>query len=1058
MESRKIIEILRGTIEPSLRQQAEEELTQIKKIIGFTPALLQVVMMNDIDMPVRQAGVIYLKNMVAQYWKDADYEAGEQIPFHIHEQDRAMIRESIVDAVVHAPDLVRVQLAVCTYQMVKHDFPGRWTTIVDKISIYLQNPDTNLWNGSLLCLYQLVKNFEYKKKEERGPLHDAMRMLLPMCYERIIHLLPDPSEHSTLLQKLILKIFYALTQYHMPLELLDNEHFTQWMEVIRQIADRTVPEQTLQVDEEERPDLPWWKVKKWALHILARIFERYGCPSTVGKEYKQFAEWFIKTFSSGILQVLLKILDQYRNKVYVSPRVLQQTLNYLEQGVGQSVAWKLLKPHMLSIIQDIIFPLMCYSDADQELWNSDPYEYVRVKFDIYEDLVSPVTAAQALLLSTVRKRKEMLEKTMVFLMQVLTTQGVDPRHKDGVMHMIGTMGNVLLKKKIYKDQMETMIATYVFPEFQSPYGFMRARACWILQNFDEIRFKSDQNILNAMNCIQNALLNDQELPVKVEAAMALSAFLASQNKAEKIVEPHIQPIVQELLKVIKETENDDLTNVMCKIVTTYTEQLTPIAVEMCTQLAATFQQVVEAEDSADEKAITAMGLLSTIETLINCMEENPEIMAAIEPITLQVVGLILTKSVMEFYEEALALIYSLTSSRVSPDLWKCFEMMYQMFKNDGFDYFTEMMPALHNYITVDTDAFLSNEAHVMAMFEMCKTILTQDCSEDDECHAAKLLEVLVLQCQGRINTSLVSIIQLVVERLLREVKTTELRTMLLQVIIATLYTAPDPLLQVLETTMLPNTNTPLTNHFIKQWLNDIDCFLGLHDRKICVLGLCTLIKLGPERLGPALQESHKEIMPALVLLFQGLKRAYAAKASEEEDGEDEEDEDDEDYEHEVLESDEDEIDDVGDEYLEKLEEKVSKSAGAAPFSITSSIQDEEEDDEDGELDEEMDETALESFTTPLDKDDCDVDEYWIFKELMQSLEQVNPVWYQALTGSLSDDQRKAMLDVATLADQRHAASESKKIQQSGGYNFTTSTNVPQSFNFGTGGAGGAFGS
>lgn len=55
---------------------------------------------------------------------------------------------------------------------------------------------------------------------------------------------------------------------------------------------------------------------------------------------------------------------------------------------------------------------------------------------------------------------------------------------------------------------------------------------------------------------------------------------------------------------------------------------------------------MDAEDGADEKAITAMGLLSTIETLINCMEENPKIMEQIEPITLQVVGLILTKSVM----------------------------------------------------------------------------------------------------------------------------------------------------------------------------------------------------------------------------------------------------------------------------------------------------------------------------------------------------------------------------------------------------------------------------
>lgn len=56
--------------------------------------------------------------------------------------------------------------------------------------------------------------------------------------------------------------------------------------------------------------------------------------------------------------------------------------------------------------------------------------------------------------------------------------------------------------------------------------------------------------------------------------------------------------------------------------------------------------MIDAEEGAEEKAITAMGLLSTIETLINCMEENPKIMEQIEPITLQVVGLILTKNVM----------------------------------------------------------------------------------------------------------------------------------------------------------------------------------------------------------------------------------------------------------------------------------------------------------------------------------------------------------------------------------------------------------------------------
>lgn len=61
------------------------------------------------------------------------------------------------------------------------------------------------------------------------------------------------------------------------------------------------------------------------------------------------------------------------------------------------------------------------------------------------------------------------------------------------------------------------------------------------------------------------------------------------------------------------------------------------------------------------------------------------------------------------------------------------------------------MPSLHNYVTVDTEAFLSNENHILAMFNMCKAVLTGDAGEDPECHAAKLLEVIILQCKGRID-------------------------------------------------------------------------------------------------------------------------------------------------------------------------------------------------------------------------------------------------------------------------------------------------------------------
>lgn len=68
------------------------------------------------------------------------------------------------------------------------------------------------------------------------------------------------------------------------------------------------------------------------------------------------------------------------------------------------------------------------------------------------------------------------------------------------------------------------------------------------------------------------------------------------------------------------------------------------------------------------------------------------------------------------------MVFDLTSKKITPDMWQMLELIYQVFKKDGFDYFLDIMPALHNYVTVDTPAFLSNPNHVIAIFDMCKSV------------------------------------------------------------------------------------------------------------------------------------------------------------------------------------------------------------------------------------------------------------------------------------------------------------------------------------------------
>ena len=71
--------------------------------------------------------------------------------------------------------------------------------------------------------------------------------------------------------------------------------------------------------------------------------------------------------------------------------------------------------------------------------------FVVVFSDVFEEFFSPTLAAQGLLHSAVSKRKQVLQKTMQFVVGVMATPNVGPRQKDGALHMIGSIADVILK-------------------------------------------------------------------------------------------------------------------------------------------------------------------------------------------------------------------------------------------------------------------------------------------------------------------------------------------------------------------------------------------------------------------------------------------------------------------------------------------------------------------------------------------------------------------------------------------------------------------------------------
>lgn len=109
---------------------------------------------------------------------------------------------------------------------------------------------------------------------------------------------------------------------------------------------------------------------------------------------------------------------------------------------------------------------------------------------------------------------------------------------------------------------------------------------------------------------------------------------------------------------------------------------------------------------------------------------------------------------------------------------------------------------------------------------------------------------------------------------------------------AGLWCSTDTVLQTLDqATLAQNTGRSVFLEFIDKWFADLDSVFGLHDRKVSVLGLCTLLQMASKRPHDISQVAPN-ILPSICLMLENLEKIYAERAQEEAD----EDDSDEEYE------------------------------------------------------------------------------------------------------------------------------------------------------------------
>lgn len=107
------------------RVRAELSLKQLENQDGLLTNVLHLVSNAEVNLGIRQAASIYLKNRIARAWpldsEDRHAKGPQALPAHF--QDRQTIRDSIVPALTVAAPILKKQLSAALGTVIQNDFP-----------------------------------------------------------------------------------------------------------------------------------------------------------------------------------------------------------------------------------------------------------------------------------------------------------------------------------------------------------------------------------------------------------------------------------------------------------------------------------------------------------------------------------------------------------------------------------------------------------------------------------------------------------------------------------------------------------------------------------------------------------------------------------------------------------------------------------------------------------------------------------------------------------------------------------------------------------------------
>jgi len=649
--------VLVATFSPdsAVRKPAEASIKTLKQYAGSLPLLLRLSSQSTslngqpVDVNVRKASAIQAKNLVRETWMTGESD-GNGSTVVVPAAEKESIRQTIVCSLLVETETVCTSLFAETINLIAiHDYPQNWQnllpTLIQSITEGGLSGNSRQVNNALIALRTLAKRYEYKKRDSRGPLDEIVKKTFPLLLSLIQNLLSTKnySLESALMMKQCLKIFWSCTQFFLSNDFTMSS-IAPWFEIFRQMmqlklpeASENVPPYNQPVDIDERDAWPWWKLKKWAIRIMHRIFERYGTPALANDDVPGALE-FATAFSNEVAPVFMgavcETLSLKTENRYCYVKVTQLCLLYVCHAVELKSTYSLLKPHLPFLVYQVCFPLICLSPEDVDMFENDPHEFIQRANDFMMEFPVARTSALGLVHALFKLRSKDIAKKLIEFLATIVQQyystPVESRDHikfDGALNLLGTLNEELKKKKAFHQQLVAMISDTVVPAFDSPVSFVRCRACWMVNCFYDVEFNDDGALIRRIIQSVFSRLADPSLPTQIEASKALRNLIGREGAKETLL-PVLPQILSEYFRILNEIGSDEVVDALETLIEVFGEHISPHATQLIQQLANTFKKYCSTDENDDDEAFdeasAALQCLECIATVLHGVSDTEQ--------------------------------------------------------------------------------------------------------------------------------------------------------------------------------------------------------------------------------------------------------------------------------------------------------------------------------------------------------------------------------------------------------------------------------------------------